>query len=86
MSTASISFDKASYTTTDDIVVTITTDAPVSESLIVTGHVVGADGVEVDFSGSTTVTGGTFSLDPVAGYNTAQDAGDPAVFTLTPAA
>lgn len=84
MPTASIAFDKAFYSPTDPIVVTVTTDADMEESVTVTAHVVAFDGVELDATGSATVTG-AFSLDPVAGYDTAQSADNPAVFTLTPA-
>jgi hypothetical protein len=84
VSTASLTFDKTQYTPSEVITVTWSTDAPMTETLTVTGSVEAADGTDLPATSTTTIHG-VYSLDPVAGYTVAQSPDNPAVFTLTPA-
>lgn len=83
MSTASLAFDKSSYAPSDVITVTLSTDAPMTSEITVSGSVEAADGTDLPATSTTTVHG-VYALDPVDGYTVAQDAANPAVFTLTP--
>ena len=84
MATATLTFDNPDkYGPTDVITVTLGTDAPMTETLNVTGHVEAADGTELDATSTTTVHG-KYALDPVTGYTVEQSPDNPAVFVLTP--
>jgi hypothetical protein len=82
MSTLTITPDKASYGPQDVITVTLSTDAPMTQTITVTGNVETAGGVELPAETETTIHG---IWGPVSapGYTAAQT-DDPAVWTLAP--
>lgn len=84
MSNFSIDTDKTIYAPGEPIIVTLVTDAPMTQTVTVTGSVTEPDGTELPAQTSTTVDG---IWGPVSapGYTTVQHPDAPNVFTLTPA-
>jgi hypothetical protein len=85
MSTLTITTDKTSYAPTDPIIVTLSTDAPMVETVTVTGEVTEPNGAELPGQTSTTVDG-IWGPVAAAGYTAVQSTTNPAVWTLTPVA
>jgi hypothetical protein len=84
VSTLVITTDKATYAPGDPIIVTLSTDGQMVQTVTVTGEVTETDGTELPAETSTTVDG---IWGPVSapGYTTVQHPDAPNVFTLTPA-
>jgi len=81
VTTFDITPDKPGYVTGEVITVTLSTDAPMTQSTTITGSAELPNGTKMTDSTTTTITG-TYAV-AADGYTAAQT-DDPAVWTLTP--